>query len=77
MEARKDMGKSHLPKPGSILGAPLGARGAGPRKYNNIYNIMEGKLQYKRKSEGTFTMKGNSKPNIKENRKGNITGDWN
>ena len=27
MEARKDMRKSPLPKPGSILGALLGARG--------------------------------------------------
>ena len=29
MEARKDMGKSPLPKPRSILGALLGARGGG------------------------------------------------
>ena len=77
MEARKDMRKSPLPKPGSILGAPLGARGAGPRKYNNIYNIMEKKLPYERKWKGPLTIKWNSKPNMKEHSKGNITGKGN
>ena len=34
MDARKDMRKSPLPKPGSILGALLGARGGASKSPN-------------------------------------------
>ena len=78
MEARKDMGKSPLPKPRSILGALLGAGGGGGASgYHHIYNMTEKKLPYERQWKGPLTIKWNSKPSIKEHSKGNITGKGN